>query len=156
MTEECKLCGGIGAVTIVVPHEGLDKDTEYSDCPCCIERIWTADEAKLKARITELERQLENERVRLSACGSAALGYFEGCKDEYKSASLDDVLRLRERADSLERQRFALVEALGKTASHIEAMMAHIEHKPQRFKEYCWSQAVAARAALASVKGEKP
>lgn len=57
MSEECRLCGGLEAVTIVVPHGGLDKDTEYSDCPCCIERIWTADEAKLKARIAELERQ---------------------------------------------------------------------------------------------------
>lgn len=131
---------------------------------------------ELMARIAELEAQLENERIRLSACGAAALGYFEGCKDEYKSASLDDVLRLRERADSLERQlvesrdyaiseaakirteyerqQAALVDALGKTASHIEAMMAHIEHKPQRFKEHCWSQAVAARAALAAVKGD--
>lgn len=62
MTEDCKLCGGIGAVTIVVPHDGLDKDKEYSDCPCCIERIWTADDAKLNARIAELERQLVESR----------------------------------------------------------------------------------------------
>jgi len=46
-------------------------------------------------RIEELERQLETERIRLAACGAAALGYFDGCKDEYKSASLDDILRLR-------------------------------------------------------------
>ena len=54
----------------------------------------------------------------------------------------------------LEARQAVLVEALGKTASHIEAMMAHIEHKPQRFKEHCWSQVVAARAALAAVKGD--
>jgi hypothetical protein len=46
-------------------------------------------------RIAELESALETERMRLAACGTAALGYFNGCLDEYKSASLDDVLRLR-------------------------------------------------------------
>lgn len=59
---------------------------------------------------------------------------------------------LKARITELEAQQAVLVEALGKTASHIEAMMAHIEHKPQRFKEHCWSQSVAARAALAAVK----
>lgn len=72
------------------------------------------NEIKLKARITELEQQLENERIRLAACSVAALGYFEGCKDEYKSASLDDVLRLLERADLFERQQAVLVDALSK------------------------------------------
>lgn len=52
-------------------------------------------------RIKELEAELERERLRLAACGSAALGYFDGCKDEYKSASLDDVLRLREQLAAL-------------------------------------------------------
>jgi hypothetical protein len=49
----------------------------------------------LTARIAKLEDELETERLRLAACGTAALGYFNGCKDEYKSASLDDVLKLR-------------------------------------------------------------
>ncbi len=51
------------------------------------------------AQNAELRKELERERIRLAACGSAALGYYEGCKDEYKSASLDDVLRLRKDAE---------------------------------------------------------
>lgn len=52
-----------------------------------------------------LRQQLETERMRLAACGTAALGYFDGCKDEYKSASLDDVLRLRQQLAECERER---------------------------------------------------
>lgn len=51
----------------------------------------------LRRRVAELENDCERERMRLAACGVAALGYFTGCLDEYKSASLDDVLRLQER-----------------------------------------------------------
>ena len=47
--------------------------------------------------ITTLRQQLEIERMRLAACGVAALGYFDGCKDEYRSASLEDTLRLYEK-----------------------------------------------------------
>jgi hypothetical protein len=45
-------------------------------------------------------RELETERMRLAACGVAALGYFNGCEDAYKSASLDDVLALRAERDA--------------------------------------------------------
>lgn len=60
-------------------------------------------------RVAELERELETERMRLSACGTAALGYYDGCADEYRSASLDDVLRLRA---EVERLRTLLSEAI--------------------------------------------
>ena len=49
--------------------------------------------------------ELETERLRLAACGVAALGYFEGCKDEYRSASLEDTLRLYESYKEATRQR---------------------------------------------------
>jgi hypothetical protein len=62
-----------------------------------------AENRLLQAEVAELKTELERERIRLAACGSAALGYYDGCKDEYKSASLDDVLRLRKDA---ERWRF--------------------------------------------------
>jgi len=63
-----------------------------------------ADEIiRLRARLAAAERQLEVERMRLAACGVAALGYFEGCADEYRSASLDDVLRLHARLAAAER-----------------------------------------------------
>ena len=52
-------------------------------------------------RVAELERELETERMRLAACGTAALGYYDWCADEYRSASLDDVLRLRVEAERL-------------------------------------------------------
>lgn len=44
--------------------------------------------------VRALEDELERERMRLAACGVAALGYFDGCKPEYQSGSLHDVLRL--------------------------------------------------------------
>lgn len=47
------------------------------------------------ARVKELEAALERERMRLAACGIAALGYFEVCHEDYISASLQDVLKLR-------------------------------------------------------------
>lgn len=57
-----------------------------------------------------LAAELERERLRLAACGTAALGYFEGCKPEYDSASLRDVLRLAAEVAALrkdaERWRF--------------------------------------------------
>jgi hypothetical protein len=108
----------------------------------------------------------------LSACGAAALGYFEGCKDEYKSASLDDVLRLRERADSLERQlvesrdyaiseaakirteyerqQAVLVEALG-TIKHSMIHASVLDDDVRR--EVQFSEETAS-AALAAVKGD--
>lgn len=61
------------------------------------------------------DKELERERMRLAACGTAALGYFEGCHDEYKSASLADVLRLRDRLEAAEKdvtQQGARIEAI--------------------------------------------
>ncbi len=58
----------------------------------------------LIAHVRELETQLETERMRLGVCGVAALGYFTDCKEEYRSASLEDVLRLYAKAGELERQ----------------------------------------------------
>jgi hypothetical protein len=53
-----------------------------------------------EARVKKLEAELEIERGRLAACGVAALGYFDGCQDEYRSASLEDVLKLRSDFDA--------------------------------------------------------
>ena len=50
--------------------------------------------SKKAEQIKELEAELETERMRLAGCGVAAIGYFDGCKEEYRSASLDDTLRL--------------------------------------------------------------
>jgi len=56
---------------------------------------------EMQLAIARLERELEFERGRLAACGVAALGYLEGCADEFKSASLDDVLRVRAENEKL-------------------------------------------------------
>jgi len=61
--------------------------------------IKRAESAEKKAG--HLESALETERIRLAACSSAALGYFTECSDEYKSASLSDVLELRAKHDKL-------------------------------------------------------
>ena len=50
--------------------------------------------SKKAEQIKELEAELETERMRLAGCDVAAIGYFDGCKEEYRSASLDDTLRL--------------------------------------------------------------
>lgn len=51
-------------------------------------------------KIESLNSELEVERMRLVACGVAAQGHFEDCLEEYKSASLDDVLQLRAEYES--------------------------------------------------------
>ena len=86
------------------------------------------------------EKELETERMRLAGCSVAALGYFDGCSEEYKSASLSDVLALREKYDKAvsaykevseqklkaEAQIKMLVEALEEPMKHIRNMMKHI------------------------------
>lgn len=57
--------------------------------------VWWRILRALIPRVRQLEEELEIERMRLAACGVAALGWFDGCKPEYESASLHDVLRLR-------------------------------------------------------------
>ena len=51
--------------------------------------------AELRGEVERLKDALEIESHRLAACGVAALGYFDGCAEEYHSASLHDVLALR-------------------------------------------------------------
>lgn len=82
-----------------------DIEGDYKICKHSLEQL-KHDLIYKSARIKELEAELDRERIRLAACGSAALGYFEGCKDVYRSASLDDVLCLREQLADL-RQRIA-------------------------------------------------
>ncbi len=61
-------------------------------------------EAALMAKLEVAEKEVEIERMRLAACGVAALGYFEGCAEEYISASLNDVLALRAKIEALGKQ----------------------------------------------------
>lgn len=77
-------------------------------------------------RIKALEAECEVERLRLTACGVAALGYFDGCKDEYKSASLDDVLRLNKRCTDLRAELGDLPEAQAEMLSEIKQLRAQL------------------------------
>ena len=61
-------------------------------------------ELALMAKLEVAEKEVEIERMRLAACGVAALGYFEGCAEEYISASLNDVLALRAKIAGMENQ----------------------------------------------------
>ncbi len=86
----------------------------------------TTDVAEtLRARVAELSEECERERMRLAACGAAALGYFNGCADEYKSASLDDVLSLRKERDRLEASQRSAWNAAADRDEKLEAAHAH-------------------------------
>lgn len=63
--------------------------------------------AEVAVRMVEgVSNELERERVRLAGCGVAALGYVTELVPEYgDSASLQDVLRLRKRAEAAEKER---------------------------------------------------
>lgn len=73
-------------------------------CPKCNNPVSSADKGCVYC-------ELETERMRLAACGVAALGYFDGCKDEYRSASLEDVLRLYASMKEAKKGREKLREA---------------------------------------------
>jgi len=80
-----------------------DRDEGHKSYLEHIEKQVAQEDAAELARLAEvknLKDELERERNRLAACSVAALGYFNGCHDDYKSASLDDVLRLRTAHDA--------------------------------------------------------
>ena len=79
-------------------------------------------EAALMAKLEVAEKEVEIERMRLAACGVAALGYFEGCAEEYISASLNDVLALRAKVEAMEKQEPAAWCATDATGTAVEAL----------------------------------
>ena len=79
-------------------------------------------EAALMAKLEAAEKEVEIERMRLAACGVAALGYFEGCAEEYISASLNDVLALRAKIEAMERQEPVAWCATDETGTVIESL----------------------------------
>lgn len=54
-----------------------------------------------REEMDKLKQELEDERIRHAACGTAALGYFTGCHEKYLSASLQDVINLRLKYEGL-------------------------------------------------------
>lgn len=104
--DECLDDGGWAAM--VVSMEAYHICDEAISSPTSTEAL----DAYVAEKVKELQNELERERMRLAACGTAALGYFEGCCDEYKSASLDDTLRLYAKAEQITRQRDLAVSAI--------------------------------------------
>ena len=131
------------------------------------------DYAALEARCAGLKDELERERVRLAACGVAAMGYEDkGPLDPGSygySASYDDVLRFRKQLiaerDALQAKLAAAEEALKPSAETKAEYMGEFSWKEESLDEYeepClrtiyvpWTtikeimKAIKARAALA-------
>ena len=99
------------------------------------------DQVELIQRVKALEAELEIERGRLAACGVAALGYFDDCKDEYRSASLDDVLKLKAEL-AVERQKRCGTCGLGGECA-VESVLIGVWVGPDREKRWCsfWQSA---------------
>ena len=104
-----------------------------------IERLEAAEKERdaLRAKLEAVEKELEVERMRLAACGVAALGYFNGCAKEYESASLYDVMELRAKND-------ALRAAMEKIADWYGAWGPY----PETNKSWCAMAIVTAREAV--------
>ena len=58
----------------------------FLKCSDEVKREYFAGFIRESSRRKELEQQIKTERLRLAACGSAALGYFDGCRDENADA----------------------------------------------------------------------
>ena len=86
-----------------------------------------AELRRLHAENEALRGGLETECMRLAACSTAALGYFDGCIDEYKSASLNDVLRLRadySAKDTLLRQALEALKSVDGTIASLASVLS--------------------------------
>lgn len=90
-------------------------------------------------RLEAAEGELETERMRLAACGIAALGYFEGCTKKYTSASLDDVLNLRKRLEAAEKELVEIRHGAAVANNTIKALRAKIaEMEKQEPVAHVW------------------
>lgn len=74
--------------------------------------LYTYPPVDTAGKLAQAEYELETERMRLAAVSTAALGYFEDCHDEYRSAALQDVLNLRKRYEDSAAVADKLAESL--------------------------------------------
>jgi ribosome-binding protein aMBF1 (putative translation factor) len=101
---------------------------------------------ELRAKVKELEDSLETERLRLAACGTAALGYFEGCKEEYRSASLEDTLRLYAKVKELTENGQSLSDTLISSREEVADLRAKAKDT-ERLREL-WLESTAKESEL--------
>ena len=115
----------IAAANPAAINELLDR-LEEAESECLeqarLNGMGASREAALMAKLEAAEKEVEIERMRLAACGVAALGYFEGCAEEYISASLNDVLALRAKIEAMERQEPVAWCATDETGTVIESL----------------------------------
>lgn len=114
------------------------------------------DFAAVQAQRDRLEAELERERIRLAACGVAAMANTLDSavaagisrESQYWSASYGDVVTAVEREMRLRLQRDALLEAMQNTAANLRSLAAAGNHR--QFDT--WLQVVEAAIALCEVK----
>lgn len=58
-----------------------------------------------KSDLAQCRAELETERMKLAACGLAAVGDYNGSIDKYDSISLHDVIKLRANYETLKQWR---------------------------------------------------
>lgn len=87
------------------------------------------------SRGAELMEEVERERIRLAACGCAAIGYFDGCKDEYHSASLDDVLRLQEKLAACQKERDEMLSTRSTWDRVLQEKLAAAQAREAKLRE---------------------
>lgn len=111
------------------------------------------------AEIERLRAELETERQRLTACGVAALGYFEDSLPEYKSASpkLDaENAELRKQNDQLH-DVAAMLEIARAESQKLKARLAWFEKREPLVRALCGQDAPAiAEYELLNPKPVKP
>lgn len=114
-------------------------------CACVayaiVEKVEEWAGAQATKRDEEAEAELDRERMRLAACGVAALGYFNGCHDDYRSGSLDDVLQLNA-------QLTAANERLAKVRDALTRLAKWAELSP-------FAESILAEAQAALAEGER-
>lgn len=111
---------------------GNAKSSGWEDCETCHGIIdgKHVEAERLRAENAALKDQLETECVRLAACSTAAIGYFEGCDDKYRSAALNDVLRLRAENAALAAALVAKDAALERCTKFTQEDYDALELKP--------------------------
>ena len=119
----------INTLRFAVQLNKLD-NSQLPASPLVVEDLLDRLEAAERER-DKWRDELDVERMRLAACGVAALGYFTDCAQEYKSASLEDVLRLRAKIEQMERQ---LLDRLEEAEQERDALRAKIEAMEKRLR----------------------
>jgi hypothetical protein len=74
---------------------------DLDECEILAQNLHEKYSLPTREDVDKLKQELEDERIKHAACGTAALGYFTGCHEKYLSASLQDVINLRLKYEGL-------------------------------------------------------